>query len=85
MIPLHMDRSSLNTPLGRIFAKCAIHLCNLLHALLPIETKSYTEKLLCLKFLLYPPLKKEGHIALHMLVGRSVCQSVCRYPLTLCN
>ena len=26
-----------------------------------------------------PPLKKEGHIALHMLVGRLVGRSVCRY------
>ena len=38
-----------------------------------------------------PPLKKEGHIALHMLVGMSVGRyvsglvHVCRYPLTLCN
>ena len=27
---------------------------------------------------LCPPLKKEGHIALHMSVGMSVCRSVCR-------
>ena len=32
-----------------------------------------------------PPLKKEGQIALHMLIGMSVGMSVCRYPLTLCN
>ena len=40
-------------------------------------------------FLLCPPFKKDGHIALHMSVGmsvgRSVGMSVCRYPLTLCN
>ena len=32
-----------------------------------------------------PPFEKGGHIALHLSVGRSVCMSVCRYPLTLCN
>ena len=34
---------------------------------------------------LCPPLKKEGHIALHMSVGRYVGRSVSQYPLTLCN
>ena len=32
-----------------------------------------------------PPLKKEGHIALHMSVVMSVGRLVCRYPITLCN
>ena len=30
------------------------------------------------RFVIMPPLKKEGHIA-------RTCRSVCRYPLTLCN
>ena len=33
--------------------------------------------------LLYAPLKKEGHIALHLSVCRSVGQSICWYPLSL--
>ena len=27
-------------------------------------------------YIFMPPLKKEGHIALHLSVGRSVCRSV---------
>ena len=43
------------------------------------DSKNVLWKRWCARLNIYAPLKKEGHTALHMSVGLSVCLSVSRY------
>ena len=51
-------------------SECCHHVFTFIYYSIQTHTKSLKHLYLC------PPLKKEGHIALHMSVGRSVGRSV---------